>query len=157
MTAPSAPAQRTAVLDGAARASLHAPSARPMIRTVAAGAGGAGGWQALDWAAEEAVPETMRLLVVRACPAGSPLSRFPGDPPVDRLEPADPPSAHAVAAVRGAVAEGLVRAGCGAYLLIGGHGSLFARVQADRPLAIVRNADCPVAVVPFEGPEGEPR
>jgi nucleotide-binding universal stress UspA family protein len=302
MTAPTAPAPRSAVLDGAARASLHAASVRPVIRTIAAGAGGAGGWQALDWAAEEAVPETVRLLVVRACPAGSPLARFPDEPPVDRLELADPPFAHAVAAVRrrlggqrvtvrtpagapatalagasrgadllvlgaggagdtvrrvlrhagcpvvivhglpggrgatfaghvvvgvdgnagarralefafgwadahrlplaavhvstgsasahvdtaaldrlrhavepwvvrypavpvqravlrGTVVEGLVRAGCGAYLLvIGGHRSLLARAQgADRPLAIARNADCPVAVVPYEGPEGEPR
>ncbi len=63
------------------------------------------------------------------------------------------------AVLSGAVVEGLVRAGVGADLLVvGGHRSRFARTHgSDRPLAIARNADCPVAVVDAGGPGAEPR
>jgi len=59
---------------------------------------------------------------------------------------------------RGRVADGLVRAGVGAHLLVVGdrHRGVVSRVwTGDVPSSVARTADCPVAVIPLERHEGK--
>jgi len=135
-----------AALDAAARAALHA---------VAVGVGGAGGGHALAWASEQALRTSSRLVLLHACPPGSPLARQPGTPPMAQVELVDPPLARAASAARtklghrnvslrileGDPGTALVDASAGASILVigtGGGGSTVRRV--------VRQAHCPVIV-----------
>jgi nucleotide-binding universal stress UspA family protein len=133
-----------------------------MIRTVAAGVGGTGGWRALAWAAREADESRARLVLLRVSPSGSPLAALAGRPPVRRLERADPELARAVAAtgarpgghrelriLAGEPETALAAAATGADLLVIG-----AEHAGDTTRRIVRLAPCPVVVVhpPPAGP-----
>jgi nucleotide-binding universal stress UspA family protein len=126
-----------------------------MTRTVTAGLGGAGGGHALAWASEQALRTGSRLVVLHACPPGSPLARQPGTPPMAQVELVDPPLARAVTAARtklgsrnvtlrildGDPGTALVEASVGASMLVigaGGGGSTVRRV--------IRQAHCPVIV-----------
>ena len=126
-----------------------------MTRTVAVGVGGAGGWHALAWASEQALRTGSRLVLLHACPPGSPLARRPGTPPMAQVELVDPPLARAVSAARttlgsrnvslrileGDPGTALVDASAGASMLVigaGGGGSTVRRV--------IRHAHCPVIV-----------
>jgi len=126
-----------------------------MTRTVAVGLGGTGGGHALAWASEQALRTGSRLVVLHACPPGSPLARQPGTPPMAQVELVDPPLARAVSAARtklggrnvslrileGDPGAALVDASVGASMLVigtGGGGSTVRRV--------IRQAHCPVIV-----------
>ena len=126
-----------------------------MIHTVAAGVGGTGGWQALAWATHEADESQARLMLLRVSPSGSPLAALTGQPPVDRLERADPELARAVRAtvtrpggqrvlrvLTGEPGTALAEASAGADLLV--IGADHAGTTAQR---IVRLAHCPVVLV----------
>lgn len=145
------PARSRAVdAQAAARTALRAPSA-----TVAVGVGGAGGWQALAWAGEQALRTASRLVLLHACPTHSPLARRPGTPPIALVELVDPPLARAVSAARAKLGDrnvslrilegdpgtALADAATGARMLVtgaGGGGSTVRRV--------IRHAHCPVIV-----------
>lgn len=126
-----------------------------MTRTVTVGVGGTGGWHALAWASEQALRTGSRLVLLHACPAGSPLARQPGTPPMAQVELVDPPLARAVSAARtklgsrnvslrvleGDPGTALADASAGANMLVigaGGGGSTVRRV--------IRRAHCPVIV-----------
>jgi len=126
-----------------------------MTRTVAVGVGGAGGGHALAWASEQALRTASRLVLLHACPPGSPLARQPGTPSMPQVELVDPPLARAVSAARtklgsrnvslrileGDPGTALVDASAGAGMLVigtGGGGSTVRRV--------IRQARCPVIV-----------
>jgi nucleotide-binding universal stress UspA family protein len=123
-----------------------------VLRTIAAGVGGTSGHQALAWAADEAAESRARLVLLRACPSCSPLAQLAGEPPVLRLERADPWLARAVAATGvgphaqrrlqimvGDPGTALADASAGADLLVIGAGDVAAQV--------VRRSHCPVVVV----------
>jgi nucleotide-binding universal stress UspA family protein len=131
-----------------------------MIHTVAAGVGGTGGWQALAWATHEADESQARLMLLRVSPSGSPLAALTGQPPVDRLERADPELARAVRAtitrpggqrvlrvLTGEPGTALAEASAGADLLV--IGADHAGTTAQR---IVRLAHCPVVLVTLAQP-----
>jgi len=128
-----------------------------MTRTVTVGVGGAGGWQALAWASEQALRTASRLVLLHACPPRSPLSRQPGAPPMAQVELVDPPLARAVSAARAKlgnrnvslrILEGdpgtaLADASAGAGMLVigaGGGGSTVRRVirHAHGPVVVAR-------------------
>ncbi len=126
-----------------------------MTRTVAVGIGGTGGGRALAWASEQALRTASRLVLLHACPPGSPLVRQPGTPPIAQIELVDPPPARAVCAARtklgsrsvslrileGNPGVALVDGSAGAsvpVIGIGGRGSTVRRV--------IRHAHCPVIV-----------
>ena len=126
-----------------------------MTRTVAVGLGGTGGGHALAWASEHALRTGSRLVLLHACPTGSPLARRPGTPPMAQGELVDPPLARAVSAARttlgsrnvslrileGDPGTALVDASAGVGMLVigaGGGGSTVRRV--------IRQAPCPVIV-----------
>jgi nucleotide-binding universal stress UspA family protein len=74
------------------------PKRPPDNRTIAVGVDGRpGGWQALSWAAEEAVSSGLRLVVCRCYPPGGSGAALPPDPTPDRLALADPHLAEVVA------------------------------------------------------------
>jgi nucleotide-binding universal stress UspA family protein len=124
------------------------------VRTIAVGVGGAGGMTAFAWAAEEAALDGSRMLLVRVSASCSPLARFTGEPPRERLERAAPLLARAVAAagrpevdhrvlrvVVGEPGPALAAASAHADLLVigsGGHGNTVREV--------VRHARVPVVV-----------
>jgi nucleotide-binding universal stress UspA family protein len=57
------------------------------------------------------------------------------------------------------VADGLVRAGLGAHLLVVGNrhrGAVSRARTGDVPWSVARTADCPVAVIPIDRLEGAP-
>jgi nucleotide-binding universal stress UspA family protein len=123
-----------------------------VLRTIAAGVGGTSGLEALAWAADEAAESRARLVLLRACPSCSPLAQLVGEPPVLRLERADPWLVRAVAATGtrpqtqrrlrimvGAADTVLAEASAGVDLLVLGAGDVAARV--------VRRSHCPVVVV----------
>jgi nucleotide-binding universal stress UspA family protein len=125
-----------------------------MIRTVAVGIGGRGGWQALAWAIAEAERAGARLVIVHSCAPGSPLDRYPGDPTTAQVELADPALARAVSAIRTTLGGhrvdlkirstepglALVDASYRADLVVVGAGGRTTR-------RVVRNAHCPAIVV----------
>ena len=127
-----------------------------MIRTVAAGVGGAGGWQALAWAAEEADRAGARLVIVHVCRPGSPLDRLAGEPTPALVELSDPPLARAAGAVRtrlgghrvalkirtGDAATALIDASSGVEVLVIGAGTSGRTTRR-----VLRHAHCPVVVV----------
>jgi nucleotide-binding universal stress UspA family protein len=127
-----------------------------MIRTVAAGVGGADGWQALAWAAEEADRAGARLVIVHACRPGSPLDRLAGEPTSALVELCDPPLARAAGAVRtrlggqrvaltirtGDAATALIDASAGVEVLVIGAGTSGRTTRR-----VLRHAHCPVVVV----------
>jgi nucleotide-binding universal stress UspA family protein len=127
-----------------------------MIRTVAAGVGGAGGWQALAWAAEEADRAGARLVIVHACRPGSPLDRLGGEPTSALVELSEPPLARAVGAIRtrlggqrvaltirtGGPATALIDASAGVDVLVIGAGTSGRTTRR-----VLRHAHCPVVVV----------
>jgi len=127
-----------------------------MARPIAVGVGGAGGWQALAWAAEEADRTGVRLVLLHFCVPGSPLARRTGEPTPAEVELIDPPLARALANVRarlggqrvalrvraGDPAECLIEASAGAGLLVIGAG------EGGRTMRrVLRHAHCPVVVV----------
>lgn len=71
-----------------------------MRSTIVVGLGGAGGWHALAWAADEALATGGRLVLCHACPPESPLAASGPSAPMGRLELADPQLARAVASTR---------------------------------------------------------
>jgi nucleotide-binding universal stress UspA family protein len=127
-----------------------------MCPTIAVGVGGAGGWQALAWAAQEATATRAHLVIHHVCPPTSLLARSPGSPSTARLELADPALGRAVAAVRaklggdrvrllihtGRPGPVLVDAATAGDLLIIGTGTHGGTVHH-----VVRHARCPVVVV----------
>ncbi|MCA2219298.1 universal stress protein [Jidongwangia harbinensis] len=125
---------------------------RSMARTIVAGVGGARGWAALTWAAEEADATDSRLVVLRAHAPDTLLARFPDRPSV--LELADPSLAHAVGALRtrlggqrvalrtSAAAPESVLTESPADLIVIGAGGAGTTVRR-----ILRHARCPVVVV----------
>ncbi len=127
-----------------------------MYPTIAVGVGGAGGWQALAWAAQEAATTRAQLAIHHVCAPTSLLARSPGEPSAARLELADPALARAVAAVRaqlggdrvrlrihtGSPGPGLIDAAAADDLLIIGSGTHGGTVHH-----VVRHARCPVVVV----------
>jgi nucleotide-binding universal stress UspA family protein len=128
--------------------------AMSMIRTIAVGLGGAGGTTALAWAADEAARCGARLLLLRVSPSCSPLARFTGDPPHERLELVDPRLARIVAAachagveervlriVVGEPGPALAQAARTADLLVIGSGGRGNTVRE-----VVRHARIPVVV-----------
>ena len=127
-----------------------------MYPTIAVGVGGAGGWQALAWAAQEAATTGAHLAIHHVCAPTSLLARSPGNPSTARLELADPALARAVAAVRaqlgghrvtlrihtGSPGPVLVDAAAADSLLVIGAGTHGGTVRR-----LVRHAHCPVVVV----------
>jgi len=127
-----------------------------MDRSIGAGVGGAGGWQALAWAAEEAERSGARLVLLHICPPGSPLNPATGEPAPAQVELIDPPLARAYAntqtrlgghrvALRilgGEPAARLVDVSCGVRLLVIGAGGGGRTVRR-----VLRHAHCPVVVV----------
>ena len=126
-----------------------------MARPIAVGVGGAGGWQALAWAAEEADRTGVRLVLLHVCVPGSPLERH-GDLTPAEVELTDPPLARALANTRarlggqraalqirgGDPTACLVDASAGAGLLVIGAG------EGGRTMRrVLRHAHCPVIVV----------
>jgi nucleotide-binding universal stress UspA family protein len=128
-----------------------------MIRTVVVGAGGPGALEAVAWAAEEAAADARtRLVVMLACPPGSPLAGYPDEPSREALTLADPRLARTVAGLRarlggqrvvvrapaGAAPHVLTLASQTADLLVVGAGRSGATTRR-----VVRHAGCPVVVV----------
>ncbi|GAB1691680.1 universal stress protein [Krasilnikovia sp. M28-CT-15] len=128
-----------------------------MVATVAAGVGGAGGWQTLAWAAEQATSQTgLRLELLRVAEPESRLAGLAGEPAPALLELADPPLSRALSATRtqlggqrvhlrilvGDPGTALAAASSGADLLVIGSGGSGATVRR-----IVHQARCPVVVV----------
>lgn len=128
-----------------------------MDRSVAAGFGGAGGSQALAWAAEEAELTGSRLVLLHVCIPGSPLDRTTGDPTPAEVELIDPPLARALTRTRARLGGGrrailkirsgepatrLVEATTGVRLLVIGAGEGGRTVRR-----VLRHAHCPVVVV----------
>jgi nucleotide-binding universal stress UspA family protein len=128
-----------------------------MSPTIAVGVGGAGGWQALAWAAQEAATTRAQLVIHHVCPPTSLLARSAGTPSAARLELADPALARAVAAVRaqlgsarvtlrihtGSPGPVLIDAAAADDLLVigsGAHGGTVRQVvrHAHRPVVVVR-------------------
>jgi len=123
-----------------------------MVRAVAAGVGGTGGWQALAWAVEEADLSATRLVIVRGYPPGSPPELVAGS--LAQVELHDPPLARAVRAARdrlggqrvtlqirlGDPAAALIAASAGTDLLVVGPAGRIGR-------RVLRRAHCPVVVV----------
>ncbi|RZU54597.1 nucleotide-binding universal stress UspA family protein [Krasilnikovia cinnamomea] len=138
-----------------------------MVATVAAGVGGAGGWQTLAWAAEQAGYQTgMRLELLRVAEPGSPLAGLAGEPAPALLELADPALSRALSATRtqlgghrvhlriqvGDPGTALAAASAGADLLVIGSGGDGHTVRR-----IVHHARCPVVVVrPVSAGRGAP-
>lgn len=126
-----------------------------MTRAIAVGVGGTGGWHALAWASEQALRTASRLILLHACPPGSPLARQPGTPPMAQVELVDPPLARAVAAARaklgsrnvslrilsGDPGTALVDASADASMLVIGTGGGRSTVRR-----VIRRAHCPVIV-----------
>ncbi|MEV4703022.1 universal stress protein [Actinoplanes sp. NPDC049316] len=127
-----------------------------MDASIAVGVGGAGGEQALAWAAEEAERAGARLVLLHVCAPGSPLDRAGGDAPAAAVELADPALARAYASMQtrlgghrvslrvraGDPVSLLVEASAGVRLLAigaGGNGRTARRV--------LRHAHCPVVVI----------
>jgi nucleotide-binding universal stress UspA family protein len=140
--------------------------AAPHRRAVAVGIGGAGGWQALSWAAEEAERTGARLVLLHVCVPGSPLDRTIGDPTPAEVELVDPPLARALAKSRarlggqravlkirsGEPSLRLVDASAGAGLLVIGAGEDGHTVRR-----VLRHAHCPVVVIrPATAAQGAP-
>lgn len=71
-----------------------------MRSTIVVGLGGAGGWHALAWAADEALATGARLELCHACPPESSLAASGPNAPMGPLELADPQLARAVASTR---------------------------------------------------------
>jgi len=127
-----------------------------MNRPVAAGVGGAGGWHALAWAAEEADRTGAPLVLLHVCAPGSPLDRMTGEPTTAEVELADPALAHALVDTRarlggqrvtltirsGDPSIHLVDASTGVGLLVIGAG-----VGGRTVRQVLRHAHCPVVVV----------
>jgi nucleotide-binding universal stress UspA family protein len=135
-------------------------------RTIAAGFGGTGGLQALGWATEEAEQTGADLVIVHACPSGTPLDVPLGTPTPARVALIDPPLAQKAAAVcarlgghrvtlkiRGHdVSLALVDASWTADLLVVGTGSTGLTIRRT-----LRHAHCPVVVVrPIRQGRGAP-
>ncbi|WP_199509730.1 universal stress protein [Nucisporomicrobium flavum] len=147
-------------LDRAAHAARH-PQGTAMIGSIAAGVGGAGGWQALAWAAEEAERTGARLVLVHVCPPDSPLGRAGTEPSAAEVELADPALAHAYAGIqtrlgghrtalhlhRGDPATALVGASADARLLAIGAGGTGRTARR-----VLRHAHCPVVVIRPQAP-----
>ncbi|GAB1640348.1 universal stress protein [Krasilnikovia sp. MM14-A1259] len=138
-----------------------------MVATVAAGVGGAGGWQTLAWAAEQAITRSgARLELLRVTEPGAPLAGLAGEPAPALLELTDPALSRALSATRtqlgghrvrlrilvGDPGTALTGASAGADLLViasGGSGHTIRR--------IVHHARCPVIVVrPVSAGRGAP-
>jgi nucleotide-binding universal stress UspA family protein len=127
-----------------------------MIRTVAAGVGGADGWQALAWAAEEVDRSRARLVIVHAGRPDSPLNRLAGEPTTALVELSDPPLARAVGAIRtrlggqrvalkirtGDPATALIDTSTGVDMVVVGAGTSGRTTRR-----VLRHAHCPVVVV----------
>ncbi|MFI7602409.1 universal stress protein [Actinoplanes sp. NPDC049681] len=127
-----------------------------MGTSIAAGIGGAGGWQALAWAVEHAELTGARLVLLHICPPGSPLERMTGKPVIAQVEVVDPPLARAVAKARarlggqrvalrirsGDPAVQMAEASAGVRLLVIGAGDQGRTVHRT-----LRHAHCPVVVV----------
>jgi nucleotide-binding universal stress UspA family protein len=126
-----------------------------MNGTIAVGIGGAGSWQALAWATEQAERTGARLALVHVCGPGSPLDHLTGDPTAAEVEPVDPPLARAYANVQGRLgarrtvlkilsgepSPRLVDASAAVRLLVLGDGEGGRTVRR-----ILRHAHCPVVV-----------
>jgi nucleotide-binding universal stress UspA family protein len=126
-----------------------------MNGTIAAGIGGAGGWQALRWAAEHAERTGARLALLHVCLPSSPLDRLDGDPTAAEVELIDPPLARALASVQGRLGARravlkirsgepslrLVDASAAVRLLVIGDGEGGTTVRR-----VLRHAHCPVVV-----------
>src|SRR5690349_6455993 len=120
--------------------------------SIAAGVGGAGGWRALAWAADEAERTGARLVLLDVCPPGSPLDRD-GELGPAQLELVDPPLARAVARTQtrlgrrhvallapvGDPGARLVAASSRVRLLVIGEGERGRTVRR-----VLRHAHCPV-------------
>jgi nucleotide-binding universal stress UspA family protein len=135
-----------------------------MHRAIAIGLGGAGSWQALAWAIEEAERTHTRLVLMHVCAPASPLDLYTGDPTTAEVELIDPNLARALGNARarlgghrvvlkirsGDPAGRLVEASAGVGLLVIGAGQDGHTVRR-----ILRHAHCPVVVVrpgaPFAG------
>lgn len=127
-----------------------------MYRAIAAGIGGAGSWQALAWAAEQAETAGNRLVMIHVCAPGSPLDRIPADPSPAEVELIDPSLARALLNNRARlglrrvalkIRSGdpdirLVDVSAGVRLLVIGAGEGGRTVRR-----ILRHAHCPVVVV----------
>jgi nucleotide-binding universal stress UspA family protein len=126
-----------------------------MGRSIGVGVGGAGGWQALAWAADQAERTGTRLVLLHVCAPGSPLVRVTGEPVPAELELIDPPLARAFTKTRerlggkrvalrifsGDASARLVDASAGVGLLVVGAGG------GDRTVRrMLRHAHCPVVV-----------
>ncbi|BFU44524.1 universal stress protein [Krasilnikovia sp. MM14-A1004] len=138
-----------------------------MVATVAAGVGGAGGWQTLAWASEQAAGQAgVRLELLRVAEPGSPLAALAGEPAPARLELADPALSRALSATRtqlggqrvhlrilvGDPGTELAAASSGADLLVIGSGGAGSTVRR-----IVHHARCPAVVVrPVRAGRGAP-
>ncbi|GAA2607919.1 universal stress protein [Paractinoplanes durhamensis] len=135
-----------------------------MRHPIAAGVGGAGGWQALAWAAELAAHTGERLVLLQVCAPGSPLDRFAGDPAPAEVEVVEPALARAYATVgarlgrerttlkicTGPPSDRLVDASEGVRLLVIGDGGGGRTIRQ-----VVQRAHCPVVVVhPGNGTAG---
>jgi nucleotide-binding universal stress UspA family protein len=133
-----------------------------MRRSIGVGIGGAGAWQALAWAAEQAERTDARLVLLHVCAPGSPLERADGEPTPAEVELVDPPLARAYAKTRarlggqrvtlrvpsGDPATLLAEASAGVRLLVIGAGEGGRTVRR-----VLRHAHCPVVVVrPDTGP-----
>jgi nucleotide-binding universal stress UspA family protein len=126
-----------------------------MNGTIAVGIGGAGAWQALGWATEQAERTGARLALVHVCVPYSPLDRLAGDPTAAEVEPIDPPLARAFANVQarlgarrtilkilgGEPSLRLVDASAAVRLLVIGDGEGGRTVRR-----VLRHAHCPVVV-----------
>ncbi|GAA3337451.1 universal stress protein [Amorphoplanes nipponensis] len=125
-------------------------------RAIGVGVGGAGGWQALAWAAEEAERSEGRLVLLHVCAPGSPLLRAREAPAHADVELVDPPLSRAYTSTQsrlggqrvalrirgGDPATALVDASAGVRLLVIGAGAGGRTVRR-----IIRHAHCPVVVV----------
>ncbi|MEU4428357.1 universal stress protein [Actinoplanes sp. NPDC024001] len=127
-----------------------------MVGSIAVGIGGAGGWQALAWAAEEAERTGARLVLLHVCVPGSPLDQATGEPTPAEVELIDPPLARAYAQTQtrlggqraalrirsGEPSARLADASTGVRLLVIGAGESGRTVRR-----VLRHAHCPVVVV----------
>jgi nucleotide-binding universal stress UspA family protein len=127
-----------------------------MAGSIAVGVGGAGSWQALAWAAEEAERTAARLVLLHVCAPGSPLDRTTGAPTSAQVELIDPPLARAYASTQtrlggqrvalrissGQPAARLAAASASVRLLVVGAGEGGRTVRR-----VLRHAHCPVVVI----------
>lgn len=142
-----------------------------MISTVAVGAGGAGGWQALNWATGEAAATGAHLAVYRVCRPDFPLANTGKGLSLAQVELADPALARAVAAVRtqlgghhvslsfltGDPGRELTRVAEGADLMVIGAPDEGRRHAGDTVSRVVQHTTCPVVVVrPVQRGQGGP-